>query len=47
MLKRYTATAPLPRGGEPVEVAEAYLYLMRGGYTTGQILLVDGGRTLA
>jgi NAD(P)-dependent dehydrogenase (short-subunit alcohol dehydrogenase family) len=34
---------PLPRIGEPEEVAEAYLYLMRAGYTTGQILQVDGG----
>ncbi|MBS0472073.1 MAG: SDR family oxidoreductase [Proteobacteria bacterium] len=33
------------RIGEPAEVAEAYLYLMRGGYTTGQILIVDGGQT--
>lgn len=46
ILKRYTATSPLPRGGEPAEVAEAYLYLMRAGYTTGQILVVDGGRTI-
>jgi hypothetical protein len=28
-------------------VAEAYLYLMKGGYTTGQILQVDGGGALA
>lgn len=33
----------LPRIGEPAEVAEAYLYLMKGTYTTGQILKVDGG----
>lgn len=46
MLKRWTGTAPLPRAGEPAEVAEAYLYLMRGGFTTGQVLFVDGGRTL-
>lgn len=38
---------PLPRIGEPDEVAEAYLYLMKGGYTTGQILQVDGGGALA
>jgi hypothetical protein len=24
----------------------AYLYLMRGGYTTGQVLYVEGGRAL-
>jgi NAD(P)-dependent dehydrogenase (short-subunit alcohol dehydrogenase family) len=34
---------PIARIGEPAEVAEAYLYLMRAGYTTGQVLLVDGG----
>jgi NAD(P)-dependent dehydrogenase (short-subunit alcohol dehydrogenase family) len=33
----------IPRIGEPAEVAQAYLYLMRGGYTTGQVLQVDGG----
>ena len=38
---------PLPRIGEPKEVAEAYLYLMKGGYTTGQILQVDGGGALS
>jgi NAD(P)-dependent dehydrogenase (short-subunit alcohol dehydrogenase family) len=38
-----TARQPLPRGGEPAEAAEAYLYLMRGGYTTGQTIRVDGG----
>jgi NAD(P)-dependent dehydrogenase (short-subunit alcohol dehydrogenase family) len=38
---------PLPRIGEPGEVAEAYLYLMKGGYTTGQILQVEGGGALA
>ncbi|HZC15369.1 MAG TPA: SDR family oxidoreductase [Caulobacteraceae bacterium] len=43
---RMTARQPIPRIGEPAEVAEAYLYLMRGTYTTGQILVVDGGATL-
>jgi NAD(P)-dependent dehydrogenase (short-subunit alcohol dehydrogenase family) len=33
------------RIGEPNEVAEAYLYAMRAGYTTGQVLRVDGGQT--
>ncbi len=40
------ATQPLPRIGEPDEVAQAYLYLMKGGYTTGQVLQVDGGSML-
>lgn len=37
----------LPRVGEPEETAEAYLYLMRAGYTTGQVLYVEGGRALS
>ncbi|MGH2634068.1 MAG: SDR family oxidoreductase [Tepidiformaceae bacterium] len=45
-IRKMTSTQPLPRVGEPAEVAEAYLYLMRATYTTGQVLIVDGGRTL-
>jgi NAD(P)-dependent dehydrogenase (short-subunit alcohol dehydrogenase family) len=45
-LKQMTAAQPLPRVGEPAEVAEAYLYLMCGSFSTGQVLVVDGGRTL-
>lgn len=41
--KAMTARLPIARMGEPSEVAEAYLYLMKAGYTTGQVLLVDGG----
>jgi NAD(P)-dependent dehydrogenase (short-subunit alcohol dehydrogenase family) len=40
------ASQPLPRIGEPAEVAEAYLYLMKCGYVTGQILKVEGGGML-
>jgi len=40
---RMTERQPLARIGQPEEVAQAYLYLMRGGYTTGQVLLVNGG----
>lgn len=46
-LKQMTSGQPLPRVGEPSEIAEAYLYLMRGGYTTGQVLYVEGGRALS
>ena len=41
-----TRRQPIARIGEPDEVAEAYLYLMRGGYTTGQVLMVDGGTSV-
>jgi NAD(P)-dependent dehydrogenase (short-subunit alcohol dehydrogenase family) len=44
--KKMTERLPLPRVGMPDEVAEAYLYLMRGGYSTGQVLIVDGGMSL-
>ena len=45
-LKKMTERQPLPRPGDPAEVAQAYLYLMKAGYTTGQVLKVDGGATL-
>lgn len=34
------------RVGNANEIAEAYLYLMRGSFTTGQIIVVDGGSLL-
>ncbi|ANP50642.1 NAD(P)-dependent dehydrogenase (short-subunit alcohol dehydrogenase family) [Streptomyces griseochromogenes] len=37
---------PVGRIGEPADVAEAYLYLMRGGYSTGSVVVVDGGGVL-
>jgi NAD(P)-dependent dehydrogenase (short-subunit alcohol dehydrogenase family) len=46
VVSRQTERQLIPRGAEPAEVAQAYLYLMRGSYTTGQVLIVDGGRTL-
>lgn len=42
---RMTKRLPISRIGEPNEVAEAYLYLMRAGYTSAQVLRVDGGQT--
>jgi len=40
------ASLPVGRVGEPADIAEAYLYLMRGGYSTGSVVTVDGGGTL-
>jgi NAD(P)-dependent dehydrogenase (short-subunit alcohol dehydrogenase family) len=37
---------PIPRAGMPEEAAEAYIYSMRAGYTTGQVLYVEGGALL-
>ena len=42
------ARTPLQRTGEPADVAAAVLFLLRDAkFTTGQILRVDGGRSLA
>ena len=32
--------------GEPAEIARAYVFLMQEGYSTGQVLVVDGGAVL-
>jgi NAD(P)-dependent dehydrogenase (short-subunit alcohol dehydrogenase family) len=37
---------PVGHVGEAAEIAEAYLYLMRQTYGTGQVLVVDGGALL-
>jgi NAD(P)-dependent dehydrogenase (short-subunit alcohol dehydrogenase family) len=48
-LKTVTATTPLGRIGEPDEIAGAALYLASraGSFTTGQVIVVDGGATIA
>jgi NAD(P)-dependent dehydrogenase (short-subunit alcohol dehydrogenase family) len=46
MIRAFTANLPLPRAGTVEEAAEAYLYLMRATYVTGQIVRVDGGGSL-
>lgn len=37
---------PVGRVGESDDLAETYLYLMRQGYGTGQVIVVDGGAVL-
>ena len=37
---------PVGRVGEADDLAETYLYLMREGFSTGQMLVVDGGAVL-
>jgi NAD(P)-dependent dehydrogenase (short-subunit alcohol dehydrogenase family) len=44
--KAYGEALPVGRVGNPDEVAEAYLSFMRGAYTTGQVMVVDGGMLL-
>jgi len=46
MVKGFTANLPLARAGTVEEAAEAYLYLMRATYVTGQVVRVDGGGSL-
>ena len=38
---------PVGRVGEPEDVAETYLHLMQSGFTTGQVLVVDGGAVIS
>jgi len=46
--KRVTATTPLHRIGESPEIAGAAVYLASSAstYMTGQVLVIDGGRTI-
>ena len=37
---------PVGRIGEPEDLAHAYVYLMREEYSTGQVVVVDGGAVL-
>jgi NAD(P)-dependent dehydrogenase (short-subunit alcohol dehydrogenase family) len=46
MSRRIGQTLPVGRVGEPDDLAQAYLYLMREGFSTGQVIIVDGGTTL-
>jgi NAD(P)-dependent dehydrogenase (short-subunit alcohol dehydrogenase family) len=47
-LKRSTSGAPLRRIGEPDEIAGAAVYLASraGSFTTGQVIVCDGGATI-
>jgi ketoreductase RED2 len=39
--------APLKRSGQPEDVAEVILALARAAYVTGQVVVIDGGLSLA
>jgi len=39
--------APLRRSGEPDDIAEIVVALARAAYVTGQVLVVDGGLSIA
>jgi NAD(P)-dependent dehydrogenase (short-subunit alcohol dehydrogenase family) len=38
--------APLQRSGRPADITDTVLFLVRSKFITGQVLVVDGGRTL-
>jgi pteridine reductase len=44
--RRIVATTPLARTGRAEEIAEAVLYLATASFVTGQVLAVDGGRSI-
>jgi NAD(P)-dependent dehydrogenase (short-subunit alcohol dehydrogenase family) len=44
--KKMAGSLPVGRVGQPGEIAEAVLYLIRSQFTTGAILDVDGGGRL-
>ncbi|CAG0936065.1 glucose 1-dehydrogenase [Thermoflexales bacterium] len=43
---RMIAALPLQRGGTAEDVAEAVLYCVRSDFMTGQVIVLDGGRSL-
>lgn len=46
MYQQVSAALPVGRVGEAHDVAQAYLFLMREGFCTGQSIVVDGGAVL-
>jgi pteridine reductase len=45
-LDQLAKSLPLKRHGEPKDISEAALYLLKNDFVTGQILFIDGGRHL-
>jgi NAD(P)-dependent dehydrogenase (short-subunit alcohol dehydrogenase family) len=46
LYERVGNSLPVGRVGEPHDIAQAYLFLMHEGFSTGQIVVVDGGTVL-
>ncbi len=44
--QEFIKRAPLRRSGKPSDVAETVVFLVRSEFITGQVIVVDGGRTL-
>ena len=45
-LQKLVDTVPLKRHGDPQDIAEAVVFLVKSNFITGQIIYVDGGRHL-
>ena len=46
LYRNVAQSVPVGRVGEPEDLAQTYIYLMREGYSTGQVIVVDGGHVL-
>lgn len=46
LYREVRSALPVGRVGEASDIAEAYLYLMREAFSTGQVIAVDGGTML-
>jgi len=46
MYTQAASVLPVGRVGEAADIAQTYLYLMREGFSTGQIIVVDGGAVM-
>lgn len=46
MYRAAGAALPVGRVGEVEDIAQAYLFLMKEGFSTGQVIVVDGGTVL-
>lgn len=46
LYEHIAAKMPVRRIGEASDVAQTYLYLMQQGFSTGQVIVVDGGHLL-
>ncbi len=42
----FVRRAPLNRSGKPGDIEDAMLFLIHAEFMTGQVLILDGGRTL-
>jgi NAD(P)-dependent dehydrogenase (short-subunit alcohol dehydrogenase family) len=46
MFAQVASQLPVGRIGEPEDLAQTYLYLMKQPFSTGQVLVVDGGAVI-